>query len=218
MCGRIGASMPRAELLASYGWLNDAPEVEARYNIAPTDPVITVGPEHAEIVRWGIEGRRGGLFNLRSETALERPLYQGLLLARRVLVPASYFYEWRVLGGQRWPVAISRADGRILNLAGLMGRWQGRPAVTILTTVPNSDILPLHNRMPVVLTDDDAPTWALEELSLRQIADFLQPYPDGRLRLDPASILVNDVRNQGPELLDASALPPNFQLELIPPP
>jgi putative SOS response-associated peptidase YedK len=218
MCGRIGASMPRAELLATYGWLSDAPEPEPRYNIAPTDPVISVGPQRAEMVRWGMEGRKGGLFNLRSETAIDRPLYQGLLLSRRVVVPASFFYEWRLKGGRRWPVAITRVDGRILNLAGVLGRWQGQPAVTILTTVPNAEITPLHNRMPVVLADDDAATWVLEELSLRQIAEFLRPYADGGLRLDPASILVNDVRNQGASLLDASLLPANFQLELMPRP
>jgi putative SOS response-associated peptidase YedK len=115
------------------------------------------------------------------------------------------------------PVAISRGDGKVLNLAGLLGSWEGQLAATILTTAPNGDIVPLHNRMPVVLNDDDAATWVLEDLSLEQIAEFLKPCPEGWLRLAPASLLVNDVRNQGPELLDPQALPPQFQLELLPP-
>ena len=115
------------------------------------------------------------------------------------------------------PLAICRADGKVLNLAGLRGSWEGQPAATILTTTPNGDIVPLHNRMPVVLNDDDAATWVLEDLSLEQITEFLKPCPDGWLRLAPASQLVNDVRNQGPELLDPEALPPQFQLELMPP-
>src|SRR2546428_7295486 len=115
------------------------------------------------------------------------------------------------------PVAISRGDGKILNLAGLWGTGDGQLAATILTTAPNGDIVPLHNRMPVALNDDDAATWVLEDLSLQQIADFLKPCPDGWLRLAPASPLVNDVRNQGPELLDPRALPPQFQLDLMPP-
>lgn len=217
MCGRISFSFNRAELLATYAWLRDAPEEEARYNIAPTDPVVAVGPDRADVVRWGIDGRKGGLFNIRAETAIARPYYHRLLLGRRILVPASHFYEWRTVGGRRMPIAISREDGTVLNLAGLLGTWEGRPAATILTTVPNGDILALHNRMPVVLNDDDAATWVLEELSLEQIADFLKPCPDGWLRLAPASPLVNDVRNQGPELLDSQALPPQFQLELMPP-
>ena len=217
MCGRIGSSIPRAELLEGYHWLRDAPNELPRYNIAPTDPVLVVGPERAEVVRWGIDGVKGGLFNLRAETALSKPYYQRLLLTRRVLVPASHFYEWRKVGGRRIPIAVSRVDGGFLHLAGVLARWEGQPAATILTTTPNADIAGVHDRMPVVLNDDDAATWVLEDLSLEQMTDFLQPCPDGWLRLAPASLLVNDVRNQGPELLDPEALPPNFQLELMPP-
>ena len=218
MCGRIGFSIPRDELLASYDWVKHVPEFEPRYNIAPTDPVMVITPDRADVVRWGIDGARGGLFNLRAETALERPYYQRLLLGQRVIVPASHFYEWRKAGDQRWPMAVSRADGRPLNFAGLLDSWKGTPATTILTTRPNSDIAGLHNRMPVVLNDDDAATWVLEDLSLTQIAALLEPCPDGWLRLAPASPLVNDVRNQGAQLLDPQVLPSNFQLELIPPP
>ena len=216
MCGRISYEIDRAELLATYSWLRDAPDEAARYNIAPTDPVLAVSPDRAQTVRWGVEGRKGGLFNLRSETATTRPYYHRLLLAHRVVVPASHFYEWRAVGGRRLPVAISRKDGKMLHLAGVLGRWEDRPAATILTTVPNADVAALHNRMPVVLLDDDAATWVLEELSLEQVAGFLKPCPDGWLRLAAASPLVNDVRNQGPELLDPAALPRHFQLELMP--
>ena len=217
MCGRITFEIERDDLLDNYSWLKDAPEQTARYNIAPTDPVLTVGPERAEVLRWGIDGRKGGLFNLRAETATAKPYYHGLLLRHRVLIPASHFYEWRSAGGRRQPVAISRVDGRVLHLAGLIGRWQDRLGATILTTVPNADIAALHNRMPVVLNDDDAATWVLEEMSPEQVAAFLKPCPDGWLRLKPASPLVNDVHNQGPELLDPATLPPSLQLELMPP-
>ena len=114
-------------------------------------------------------------------------------------------------------LCFSRADGKILHLAGLLGSWEGQHAATILTTTPNSDIVALHNRMPVALNDDDAATWVLEDLSLEQITEFLKPCPDRWLQLAPASPLVNDVRNQGPELLDPRALPPQFQLDLMPP-
>src|SRR5438034_733007 len=65
--------MPRAELLETYFWLRDAPEESPRYNIAPTDTVLTAGGDRDEIVRWCSVGSRGGLFNLRAETALTKP-------------------------------------------------------------------------------------------------------------------------------------------------
>jgi putative SOS response-associated peptidase YedK len=215
VCGRIAYTLKPSELVAQYPWIRAAPEVPARYNIAPTDPVLTIERERAELLAWAIDGRGGGLFNLRAETALSVGHYQDLLLSRRVVVPASHFYEWRRVGSRPLPVAVSRRDGRALSLAGLIGQRDGAPAVTILTTTPNRDLQGIHNRMPVVLSDDDARAWLLETLTLERLEAMLAPCPTGFLELRPASPLVNDVRNDGPELLDPHTLPPNYQLELF---
>jgi putative SOS response-associated peptidase YedK len=212
MCGRIGYSISREDLLKAYPWLRDAPDLPARYNVAPTDPLVVVGPSGADEVSWGIDGRRGGLFNLRADTALKRGLYRGLLLGSRVVVPASHFYEWPE---RRRPVAVHRTDGGILHLAGLLGRRADDRAVTIITTEPNATVAALHDRMPVVLSDDDAATWVLEELGIDQLAAMLRPCPVETLTAAPASPLVNDVRNDGPHLLDPDALPAQHQLDLM---
>src|SRR5258708_28349445 len=107
MCGRIPFAFNRGDLLATYSWLRDAPDEEARYNIAPTDPVLAVGPDRAEVVSWGIDGRKVGLFNIRSEKALNWPYYHRILLGQRVLVQATYFYEWHDDHRQRIPIADS---------------------------------------------------------------------------------------------------------------
>src|SRR5207237_4377463 len=133
----------------------------------------------------------------------------------RVVVPVSHFYEWRNAGSRRLPVAIFRSDRAPISLAGLVGRHAGVPAVTILTTTPNRDLRSLHDRMPVVLSDDDARAWVREKLSLDQLATMLAPCPDGFLEALPASPLVNGVQNDGPELLDPGALPPSYQLDLF---
>jgi putative SOS response-associated peptidase YedK len=216
MCGRIASRLTASELVARYPWLDQAPTVPARYNVAPTDQVVVVGRERAELVVWGIDGRRGGLFNLRAETALNGGSYGQLLLTSRVVVPVSHFYEWRRVGSRRTPVAVFRSDGAPISLAGLMGRHDGAPAVTILTTTPNRELARLHDRMPVVLSDDDARAWVREKLALDQLAAMLTQCPDGFLELRPASPLVNDVRNDGPQLLDPDELPPTYQLDLIP--
>jgi putative SOS response-associated peptidase YedK len=82
---------------------------------------------------------------------------------------------------------IARKDGRQLLIAGLRGTWEGEPAVTMITTRASAVIVPFHHRMPVLLEE-------------------------GELIATPVSRLVNDVRNDGPELL----LPPSeYQLELL---
>jgi putative SOS response-associated peptidase YedK len=216
MCGRIGSRLTASELVARYPWLAEAPSVPARYNVAPTDQVVVIDRERAYLAVWGIDGRKAGLFNLRAETALNGGSYGQLLLTSRVVVPVSHFYEWRRVGSRRTPVAIFRSDGAPISLAGLMGRHGGAPAVTILTTTPNRDLATLHDRMPVVLSDDDARAWVREKLAPDQLAAMLTQCPDGFLRLRPASPLVNDVRNDGSHLLDPDELPPTYQLDLIP--
>ncbi len=216
MCGRVGYRMTASDLVAGYPWLREAPEVPARYNIAPTDPVVVIDGETASLVTWGIDGRRGGLFNLRAETALKAGSYQHLLLTNRVVVPVSHFYEWRSSGSRRLPVAIFRRDGAPISLAGLLGRRDGVPAVTILTTSPNGDLASVHDRMPVVLSDADARAWVREALTLDRLTAMLAPCPDGFLELRLASPLVNGVRNDGPQLLDPEALPAEYQLDLLP--
>src|SRR5438034_10604091 len=108
MCGRISFSFNRAELLATYAWLRDAPDEDARYNIAPTDPVVAVGPHRADLVRWGIDGRKGGLFNMLSETAIVRPYYNRFLLGQRILVLATHFYAWLTVIGLQLAVVVPR--------------------------------------------------------------------------------------------------------------
>jgi putative SOS response-associated peptidase YedK len=217
MCGRVGYTITRLNLLAAYPWLRDTPEPEPRYNVAPTDPVVVVDGTDARLVTWGTDGTGAASFNVRSESLLRRDPARLLAPVDRVVVPASHFYEWRLVGSRRLPVAIRRRDGAPISLAGLLGRRDGAPAVAILTTTPNRDLAPVHDRMPVVLSDADARAWAREELSPAQLAAMLRPCPDGLLETRPASPLVNSVRNDGPELLDPAALPEHYQLDLLDP-
>src|SRR5690349_18902487 len=120
MCGRMANALTSGQLRAAYPWLREAPEVEPRYNIAPTDLLVVVGREDVRRLPWGLDGRAGGLSNLRSETAVQPGFYQRLLLTSRAIVPASHFYEWRRAGAQRLPVAISRVDGAPVSLAAVV--------------------------------------------------------------------------------------------------
>ena len=215
MCGRIGFSADREQLLRSYLWLRDAPSIPPRFNIAPTDETVVVNRRGAQLMPWGIGAGNKPAFNVRSETALKQGRFHRLLTEGRALMPASHFYEWRRVGSRRLPMAIARRDGCLLNIAALVSRRQNRAAVTMLTTPPNGDLESLHDRMPVLLSDEDAATWALEELGDEQLRELLRPYADGLLAIRPASLLVNDVRSDGPQLLNPDTLPATYQLDLL---
>lgn len=173
MCGRIGFSADRAELLRSYPWLRDAPPIALRFNIAPTDEAVVVNRGSAALMPWGIGVGSKSVFNVRSETALRPGRYHRL--ESRAIMPASHFYEWRRVGSRRLPMAIARQDRSLLNIAALIGSRPDRAAVTMLTTTPNRDLQSLRDRMPVLLSDDDAATWVLEELGDEQLREASTP-------------------------------------------
>ena len=130
---------------------------------------------------------------------------------RRCVVPADGFYEWRGPKARREPLWIHPADDALLLFAGLLEAWQFRPGewqtFTILTTSANRLLQPIHNRMPVILDEAGAADWMnLREPHPLSLKRLLAPAPDDLLVVQPASPLVNSVKNEGPESLGGLVL------------
>jgi putative SOS response-associated peptidase YedK len=138
-------------------------------------------------------------------------------------VPADGFYEWRRLADRRQPFVIHRIDAAVLALAGLWSGWRDpstgevRRTFTIVTTRANDTVAPLHDRMPVVLSRDAWATWLdTERADMGEIHALLQPAPSDQLEVFAVPPLVNDVRNDGPELVRRLDPQPGPQPELAP--
>ncbi|HYM52754.1 MAG TPA: SOS response-associated peptidase [Candidatus Dormibacteraeota bacterium] len=228
MCGRF--AQPRsAEELARLFRARPAIDLPGdRFNVAPTDEVAGVVEHHGERVvdafRWGLvpffaanHREAARLINARAETAETSPAYRTSFRRRRCIVPADAFYEWRrardpETGRVRRsdPFAIRRVDGEPLALAGLWAIWRNPETAerlytcTILTGEPNELIAPIHNRMPIVLDAADWDVWLAEETSPLDLRPLLRPLPANGLVMYPVSRAVNNVRNEGAELLDPS--------------
>src|SRR5262245_37567821 len=133
MCGRFTLTTPE-ELIAEAFGLDETPKLSARYNIAPSQPVAAIvqPPTGRRLVtfRWGLlapgEADRDDmlLINVRSETAASKPLFREAFRARRCLIPADGFYEWRKAGKRREPFHIRLRDRRPFAFAGL---WSEEP-------------------------------------------------------------------------------------------
>jgi len=176
--------------------------------------------------RWGLVptwakdpavGNR--MINARAESLEAKPAFREAFAARRCLVVADGFYEWQAADPgaprkSRVPYYFHRADGAPLTFAGLWDRWRDpsrRPeegavlrSCTIVTTAAGPDVAAVHDRMPVVVEADGVDPWL--DPGLRDagfLAGLLVASRPGVLtshRVDPA---VNDVRNDGPELVAA---------------
>ena len=217
MCGRyaIGTSrLPRIENALGV----TLPELAPRYNVAPTQPVpiVRAAGEHGyELVdaRWGLipawskEPRTAyATFNARVETVASKPAFRAAYRARRCLVPASGFYEWREEGGQKQPWYFSAADGRELAFAGLWEEWRGPESplllsCTILVGTANDLVAPIHDRMAVILGADDYATWLDPAQDPAAVAVLLRPFPSAWLRGWRVSRAVNVARADGAALI-----------------
>lgn len=178
----------------------------ARYNLAPTEPLAVLQRDdagrHLRVARWGVPRHGGGIAINARDDRLRGAMWRTLLRRGRAVVPLRGFYEWQK--PQRQPWYFRRGDGGLLLLAGLVLDHADGPHAAIVTTGPSSDIGGVHDRMPAVLEPDMVEPWLRgEDPELLQA--LVHPAPEGTLRRHPVSTRVNDVRNDGPELLEPAA-------------
>lgn len=233
MCGRFALSAMPKELQEAFG-LMQVEEFPPRYNIAPTQPILIVinGPvppagsnqprRLALLVRWGllpgwVKDPKDFplLINARSETAAEKAAFRAAMRHRRVLIPASGFYEWRRAPGKKTkPQAywIRPRHGGIVAFGGLMETYVGADGseidtAAILTTAANDTLASIHDRMPVVIEPKDRDRWLDTSANEpRNVADLLGPVADDYFEAIPVSDQVNAVANQGPDLQNPVAI------------
>ena len=226
MCGRFSQQRPASELAEIFAAEPLADELGPRFNVAPTDDALVVVQRDDRraitAYRWGLiphwaDSSKVGsrMFNARAETLTSSPAFRDALRRKRCLVPVDGFYEWKREGTRRQPFLIAQADGRPLALAGLWSGWRDPAAdrvirtFTIVTAGPNAQVAELHDRMPVVVPEEAWSTWLDPHLEdSGELQGLLQPNEAVDLRILAVSRLVNDVRNDGPELIEPASEEP----------
>lgn len=219
MCGRYGLDGKRQELERAFT-AKVVVELQPRFNIAPTTPVLVVR-ESAQgrigtFLLWGLippwakdPSIASRLINARAETAAEKPSFRNALKRRRCLLPASGFFEWQAVpGGPKQPHWIHPRTGEFLAFAGLWECWQGPngeelESCTILTTEANAVMAPLHDRMPVILAEPDFDLWLdCTPQNQKAILTLLRPCPADLLAVHPVGPGVGNPRNEGLHLIE----------------
>lgn len=220
MCGRYVLNAPE-DLSERFQLRQMSLHLPRSYNVAPTDEMpVVVEPTEEErealMMKWGLVPRwakPGGKkpptpFNARAESLSEKPMFRNLIKNRRCLVPANGFYEWNQVGGAKQPYYITLPDEPMFAFAGLYDEFADEDgevlrSYTVITTEPNELMAELHNRMPVILHRDDEEEWLDPDVTEpRQVERLLRPYPAEEMEAVPVSRAVNNVRNDGPELIE----------------
>jgi len=219
MCGRLTQQLSSAEIAELFGAEDLAADAGKHFNVAPTQPVRVV-VEHDDrravtAYRWGLippwaksaaEGAK--MINARAETVAEKPAFRSSFRRHRCIVPADAFYEWKTEAKGKTPYAVRRTDDRPMAFAGLWSSWREPTSqervlsCTIITTSANHTLSEIHERMPVILPEDVWDLWLDPKVDdPAMLQSLLLSAPDDLVLAYPISPLVNNVRNDGPELL-----------------
>jgi putative SOS response-associated peptidase YedK len=183
MCGRFTLKTP-ANVLIEHFRLEGVPTDELplftpRSNISPTQEIAALragsGPHGRELtmMRWGLipswadDPKIGSrMINARGETVAEKPSFRKAFRARRCLIPADGFYEWKKEGSKKQPYRVHRPDEGPFAFAGLWERWKPKgedtaaiESCTIITTEASEHLRELHERMPVIIAPRDYDLW-----------------------------------------------------------
>lgn len=215
MCGRFVTNIPPSVLAAIFG-LRETPQLDARYNVAPTQMVAVVrsAGDHnrLDLLKWGFVPSwskdlsfGSHLIIASSETVAEKPVFRHAIKYRRCIIPTSGFYEWDHTGDHRkQPYFIQMADHSPMCLAGLWETWKAPDgsvieSFAILTTAANKLVARLHDRMPVVLCPDYYNHWLSKNMhDPEQLQQHFRPFPAEEMTAYKVPDLVNNPRFDSP--------------------
>lgn len=217
MCGRYTLINP-STLTERFKTINTLSGLTDNFNVAPgqTMPAIVAqGDQNVlRLMKWGLvpswakEVKIGyKMINARSEGIETKPSFRHAYKKQRCLIPASGFYEWQKIDGQKIPQYIRVKNQEVFSFAGLWEHWQQPNAepletYTIITTQANQFMQTIHDRMPVILPQKLEDDWLNPS---NQDPDFLRNIIQSstvNLTAYPVSTEVNKPQNNTAGLIN----------------
>lgn len=215
MCGRYSFVQLSSEVEKRFKIHVDGNTYVARYNNAPGQKlgiITNQSPNKLKLHHWGLlpswaQDPRIAfkMINARGESLKEKPAFKDAYSSKRCLVPADGFYEWKKFGQQNIPHYIRLKSQEMFAFAGLWEEWKDaegkiKKTFTIVTTISNEVMKPLHARMPVILPPHLEKEW-LENSNITDLQKMIQPYETTKMETFEVSPKVNKVGNDSPEII-----------------
>lgn len=203
MCGRYALFRWAPAFAALPGF---PPQQRSQWNICPGQQVLierrAEGERELAMARWGLTppwltDLSRTPYHARAETLAEQPMFREPFMARRCLIPANGFYEWRG-GVRKRPYWLTPAQGSFLHFAAI---WEAFPvqeqvwlSVAIVTQAAASQ------RRPLILDAEAQAAWLDLATPLPRLHSLLAQ-PATALLERPLANLVNDPKLNAPECL-----------------
>lgn len=146
-------------------------------DVHPSEPALVLRAGHdsvvADVLKWGYAsaGNHTLIFNARTETVRERPMFRYDFEARRCLVPACKFYEWKDTGAKKKEKYEFFTPEEVLYLAGIYHKDPEGDRFTILTREAEGCMTGIHSRMPLILRKENMEEWLFSETEAKEMLD-----------------------------------------------
>lgn len=230
MCTRYALLEPHLRfVLVQLGVAPPDPLPRSRYNVPPRTllPAIRAsgGVREFASLSWGLVpawAKEAGQepVNARAETVAQKATFRDAFRRRRCLIPASGFYEWESRGRVKQPWLVRRQDLAPFCFAGLWESWQPPggdmlESCAIITTTPNRLMAPIHDRMPVILTERQWEPWLDPNATEVAVHSLLSPWAPELMTAVTVSSRVNSVHTDDESCLVPAKPDEDPQLELL---
>jgi putative SOS response-associated peptidase YedK len=216
MCGRFSFA-PNEKIIEERFSVKAGLDLFApRYNCAPAQKLAVISnnaPDALSFFQWGLvpfwakDASVGSkMINTKAETIAEKPSFKKSFISKRCLVPADGFYEWKKEDKDKTPYYIYLKNRTPFTFAGIWDEWkdaEGKSLRTfsIITTWANDLMKPIHERMPVILKQEEEKEW-LSVNNPQVLLQLLRQYPSAEMELHKVSTWVNSPRNDNPDLIN----------------
>jgi putative SOS response-associated peptidase YedK len=221
MCGAYGFSVNNArEAYDRFAIVNTLEGLKPRWNIRPgqMNPIITSqSPNQISRMFWGLiphfavdENYKYKSINAKAETVSRLASFREPFRHKRCIVPATGFYEPDKIHHAKPPFPwhyFQLKDQPLFGFAGIYDIWKDRRtgnkiySYAIITTTPNALVGKIHDRMPVILQQEDEETWLNPDITEPEhLLPLLQPYPVDQMEEWQVGDAARNARNDSPEL------------------
>lgn len=142
-----------------------APLIVPKFDTAASAPTFTPGSLGVQELSWGFEEswKPGVVFNTRIESAA-KPTWQESMQHRRCILPVPAFFETH--REETYPSPKTgklikrqyefRVPGQDIIFIGCTWREN---TFSMVTTNANTDMAPIHHRMPLIVRQEELPLW-----------------------------------------------------------
>ncbi len=201
MCMRFLLTDPSRKAIIERFLVENIPELHARYNIAPSTLVPVIfgdGQTTLSEARWGLmkhwQSSTGmkPMYNARSESVADKPIFKKDFEESRCLMLADGFYEWKHEGKEKKPYRRFLQPQQIFAFAGIYGVRDGERQCCMITTNSNDLVGQLHNRMPAILPIGHEKDYL--NATPKEAKEMLKPYPSNMMQMYEVSQELNSSR------------------------